>query len=289
MGHMSDVVRCVKCDAEINFWEDKCPVCGTFHSFPNVRKAEQEAPELSRLYDTAIKTSIIRTTDRKVAILKSSTEAGKIVVNTPLDFIYELIKDAKTNYVGYFRQVDAAVRKAAIEQHHIDRSVADNILFPNYLEHMVYAALSNSGVGLSNYGFVAVFLKDAVAPLKVSLLIENSYRFLKKHYKFSRPLPTGCRATWNDRGKLAVIKHGAEISPTTSDDAIKSLILRPGPTLEDDDFIEVHIYDGFDKRAVERVVLNRPFTNPRDQNRWQELTELLTAEGIDFGNVGGAP
>ncbi len=286
---MNDLVRCVNGDADINYWEEKCPLCGTFHSFPNVRKARQEVPALSRLYDAAIAAAIVRTTDQKVTILESWADRGKIVVNTKLDFIYELIKDAKTNYVGYFRQVDAAVRKAAIEQYHVDRSVADNILFPNYLEHITYAALSCSGAGLANYGPIAIILKDAVAPLRVSLLIENSYRFLKKHYKFGQPLPAGYRATWNDRGRLAAIKHAADITPATPDDSINGLILRPGPTIDDDDFMEVHIYDSFDKRAIERVLLNRPLVTLRDQNRWQELTELLAAEGIEFGRAGGTP
>jgi hypothetical protein len=286
---MNDLVRCVKGDADLNYWEEKCPVCGTFHSFPNVRKAQLEIQALSRLYDAAFAAAIVRTTDQKVALLESYADRGHIVVNTKLDFIYEMIKDPRRNYVGYFRQVDSEARKAAIEQHHIDRSVADNILFPKYLEHMVYAALSCNDTGLTNYGPVGLFLKDTVAPLRVSLLIENSFRFLEKYYKFGQPLPAGYRATWNDRGRLAVVKHAADITPATPDDSISSLILRSGPKLDDDDFIEVYIYDGFDKQAIERVVLNQPLVTPRDQQRWQELTELLTADRIDFGKAGGVP
>lgn len=53
--------------------------------------------------------------------------------------------------------------------------------------------------------------------------------------------------------------------------------------------IEVYVYDGFDKQAIERVVLNQPLVTPRDQQRWQELTELLTADRIDYGKAGGVP
>lgn len=239
---MNELVRCVNGDADINYWEEKCPLCGTFHSFPNVRKAQREAQALSRLYDAAIASAILRTTDNKIAVLEACANRGKIVISTELDFIYEMIKDARTNYVGYSRQVDAAVRKAAIEQHHVDRSVADTILFPNYLEHIVYAALSCNGTGLANYGPIGVFLKNAVAPLRVSLLIENSYAFLKKYYKFGQSLPEGYQATWVDRGRLAVIKHAADITPATRDDSIGDLILRPGATRDDDNFIEVYIW-----------------------------------------------
>jgi hypothetical protein len=285
---MDDLVRCVNGDADINYWEEKCPVCGTFHSYPNVRKAQQEARALSRLYDAAVAAAIGRGTEQKVAILESSAENGKIVVSTELDFIYEMIRDPRKNYVGYYRQVAATVRKAAVEQHHVDRSVADNALFPNYAEHIVYAALSCDRAGLVNYGPVAVFLKNAVAPLRVSLLIDNSYQFLKKYYKFGQPLPTGYRATWTDRGRLAVIKCAPNVTPATPDHSLSSLIMRQGATRDDDDFIEAYVYDGFDIRAIERVVLNRPLVGPRDQNRWQELTELLAAEGIDF-SWAGAP
>jgi hypothetical protein len=289
MAATDDLVRCLNGDADINYWEEKCPPCGAFHSYPNVRKAQRESLALSRLYDAAIASAIGRTVDGKVAILESLADSGKIVVNTELDFIHELIKNPRTNYVGYFRQVDAAVRKAAIEQHHVDRSVADNILFPNYLDHMIYAALSCNGTGLPNYGPIGIFLKDVIAPLRVSLLIENSYQFLKRYYRFGQPLPDGCRGTWSDRGRLAVVKHAADITPATPDVSIGGFILRPGPTRDDDDFIEVYIYDGFDKRAIERVILNKPLANSRDQDRWQELTELLAAEGIDFGKAGGTP
>jgi hypothetical protein len=122
---------------------------------------------------------------------------------------------------------------------------------------------------LANYGPIGVFLKNAVAPLRVSLLIENSYAFLKKYYKFGQSLPEGYQATWVDRGRLAVIKHAADITPATRDDSIGDLILRPGATRDDDNFIEVYIYDGFDKRAVERVILNRPLMKPRERMRWQ--------------------
>jgi len=200
-----------------------------------------------------------------------------------------MIRDPKNNYGSYYRLVNAEVRKVAAEQYHIDRSVADDVLFPGYGDHIVYGALSNDDGGLTSYGPVAVFLKAEVTPLRVSLLIENSFQFLKKHYEFRKALPAGYRAVWDDRGILAVVKLGGSLTPATAEAGICELLLQPGSGKDDDDFIEVHIYDGFDKRAVERVVLQRPPMHPHDRNRWLELTELLTAEGISFGVVGAKP
>jgi len=197
-----------------------------------------------------------------------------------------MIKDARINYIGYFRQVDAGVRKAALEQHHVDRAVADNVLFPIYFPRIVYAALSCTDSGLPNYGPIAVFLRESVAPLRATLLIENSFRFLDKHYKYRQPLPAGYFAAWANRAQLAVVKHAANITDAMPDAEVGHMILRPSPDRGDDDFIEVYIYDGFDKRAIDRIVLNETLANPRDQDRWQELTDSLTSEGIEFGSIG---
>jgi hypothetical protein len=200
-----------------------------------------------------------------------------------------MIRDPMRNYISYYRAVDAGVRKAAKEQHHVDRSVADAVLFPEYFPHIVYGALSGDGRGVSNYGPIAVSLKDEVAPLRASLLIENSFRFLTMHFKYQQPLPQGYRAVWSDRSRLAVTKHINNLSNSMSDVDVGKLLLRPGADRSADDFIEVHIYDGFDKRAIERVILDAPLIHPHDQNRWRELKELLVFEKIAVDEFGAAP
>ncbi len=286
---VDDPVRCAQCSAEIEFWQDKCPVCGTFIGFPNVRKAQQEQEVLYELYESAVDLAEARGADGKVKALERHVDGCTIVVNMSVDIIYNMVRDPARNYISYYRLVDAEARKAAKEQHHVDRGVADAALFPKYFGHIVYGALSCDGSGLANYGAIGVSLKDEVAPLRVSLLIENSFHFMKKHFKYGQPLPPGYRAEWTDRARLAVVKHAPSLSPATPDSDINKLILRAGPDRDEDEFIEVHIYDGFDKRAIERIVLDRVPTHPHYQKRWQELKELLVAEKIDFDEAGAKP
>lgn len=288
---MDDPVKCAnpECGAEIEFWQIKCPVCGTPAGYPNVRKAQAEQEALNNFYDAAIVSSNARGANSKVIVLEHQAVAGKIVVNLSVDTVYNMIRNPMLNYVSYYRAVDAGVRKAAKEQHHVDRSVADDALFPNYADHIVYGALSCDGRGVTNYGPIAVSLKDEVAPLRASLLIENSFRFLATHFKPQQPLPQGYRAVWGDRGRLAVVKHATDLSAAMSDSDVNKLILRPGADRNKDDFIEVHLYDGFDKRAVERVFLDAPLIHPHDQNRWRELKELLAFEKVEFDEVGAKP
>ncbi len=286
---MDDPAKCANCSAEIEFWQDKCPVCGTPVSFPNVRKAQSEQETLTGLYDNAVNSAKVRGAQDKVTILERRANATQIVVNMPVDIIYNLIRDPVRNYISYYRLVDAEARKAAKEQHHIDRGEADAALFPKYFDHIVYGALSCDRRGLPNYGAVGALLRDVVAPLRASLLIENSFHFWKKYSKYRQPLPEGYRAIWSDRGRLIVVKHAASLSSATPDSEIGRLIRRPGPDRETDDFVEVHIYDGFDKRAIEYIVLDQIPTHPHDQNRWRELKELLAAEGIDFSEAGASP
>ncbi len=97
---MDDPIKCAVCGAEIEFCLEKCSVCGTFDSYPNVRKARQEEADLTRFYREAESAARLRKVETKTALLEHRARSTKIVVNVEIDVILNMIKDSRTNYVS---------------------------------------------------------------------------------------------------------------------------------------------------------------------------------------------
>jgi hypothetical protein len=268
------------CGADIGFWENCCRVCGEFHSYPNVRKARDEREALLRLYADAMGQAERSGLRGQAARLEKIGLKSRVVVNTDLDTIVFLAQDVRKNYAPYLRQVAAGVRKPAQEQHHRDRRVVDSALFPGYEDKIVFGALTGGWLGLRNYGKVAMFLKEAVAQKRVSLLIENSFKVFDKHFKWGRPFPSGYRAVWDDRSRLIVVKLTERLKANATEDELGGLILRQGASREKDEFIEVHIFDTFDLRAVECVRLMSRLHAKAERKRWRLTRELLEEAGV---------
>jgi hypothetical protein len=116
---------------------------------------------------------------------------------------------------------------------------------------------------------------------------ENSVIFFSKHFRRDLDdeprLPRGYRATWGERGKLCVAKLAERIDAATSPGAYSGLLLRPGSTSEDGDFVEVHVWGPMTIRTVERVISNKPtrHTSRKIKNRATE--QRLTKFGVTLG------
>ncbi len=68
-------------------------------------------------------------------------------------------------------------------------------------------------------------------------------------------LPAGYRATWEERSKLCVAKLGDKIDSHTSASDFPKLLLRQGPTPEEDEFVEVHVGGPVTVRTLDRVIM----------------------------------
>lgn len=275
--------KCIEpgCGAEIQYSEHTCGVCGAFHSYPNVRAAQEERAALLALYNQAKRRSIRNGLNGEVKRLEAVAINSRIVINADIDTVYMLARDSRNNYASYHKLVASGVRKAALQQHHRERAIVDDALFPGYGEQITFGAMTCDGAGLTSYGAIGLFLKGRVAPKRASLLVQNSFDYFKRHFKgLSLPLPAGHRAAWEDRGKLALVKVGDSLHAGMTDGEMGGLVLKPGATRKEDDFIEVHIYDLIDIRAIECAVLMTPLRKKGERGRWKETVELLSAAGV---------
>jgi hypothetical protein len=139
------------------------------------------------------------------------------------------------------------------------RGLADWALFTSYRDKIRFASLSVDGACLPHYGEVSLELSENMIAHRATVFEENSAVFFDRHRDIEPDSFAGHRARWADRGKLALAKHAAELSATSTEADFASVLLRLSPDPahpEDDVFIEVHIYGSLTRRSLSRVTID---------------------------------
>jgi hypothetical protein len=189
---------------------------------------------------------------------------------------------------GKYCNYDQRKRDPAEAQHHADREMVGARLFPMYHQHILYAALSSDGRGLSSYGPVAVRWEVTANYLarRASLLEENSFTFMITMPSVAevRQSRQGYRAIWDDRAKLVTAKLAPRLTSTTSESELSGMLLHAGTNREDDDFVEIYIYadGGIDVRNVNMVTLQQPPMTSAERHRRDLVQEVCAARGVAF-------
>jgi hypothetical protein len=250
------MVICEQCSSEVSETEEKCATCGRFAGAPNVRAAERKEEEeaLESRYLDAINQSYINESNTALMTFDVNMELTCAVVNVDLDFLRQFITDDKMTFSNYDLSVKGQTRKPAKGQHDRHRRTIGAMLFGHYAEQIRYAALSLDGGGLKSFGPYALRLRDVSVAYRASLLEDNSYNFIPKHkLQPGEEIPPGYVASWRERHKLAVAKLAERISASTTEREHPRILLSSKGDRGTDECIEVHIYGGFDNKAIESV------------------------------------
>jgi len=161
-------------------------------------------------------------------------------------------------------------------------------LFPNYGQHIVFAALSTDGAGLGKYGAVAVTWNVSPHYLgrRATLLEENSYVFYER-YKLGALRgpgpPLGFRAVWEDRKWLVVAKIEPSLTTATPGSSLPRLVLSSGVSKMDDTYVEVTIYaddEGLDTLDVAGVKALKVFADADETLAWAHVQEACKRRGV---------
>src|SRR5579871_3239613 len=259
---------CQHCGYAFHETLERCPHCARPGLYANVIAVEkrEEQDELYRRYDAALKDATNRGCAAEVDRLERLVSASDAVIARPLGEMQRLATADNEVYSTFYGLLDAGVRLPKDDDWDVLRRLADESLFPGYREKVRFAALSVDGGGLAGYGDFFMILKSDKIAHRSSVLEENSAIFLKRvGYDVARC--RGFRATWNDRGKLAVAKLAPQVATTTTDTELAALVMRSGSTSADDVFIEVHIWGPATIRSVSRVVATRAGRQARRYNR----------------------
>lgn len=250
---------CPNCDSKeaipAEAW--KCPACRReLPETPNIRaaNASNEIDKLKEREELAAANCTARDCNETLEDFGKTVESASAVICRPIGEIDAMVTENRM-YTGYYRQRDAGLRHSEDNKWDKIRGVADSLVFPNYEKDIIFAALSLNGKGANYYGGHSITLKDKAIMHRASVFEENTTVFCEKHNcGVKNPVPPGYRASWQNKGILAKAKlHPKITSKTTSKDYPNILLKTASGDTDDGDFIEVHIFDGFSRGAIQKI------------------------------------
>lgn len=215
-------------------------------------KKDEEIRAVDERYSAALSTARTRGCLEPCASFERAVrERSHAVVCMPWAVFLDINNDFRKLYTTYTKQVDLGARLAALPEHDIQRRLVETALWGHYGEQVCTAALSLDGSGLSSYGDVFAELDDTCVAYRSAVLETNSYEFVRSHpFSEERNRPAGYLATWENRGKLALVKHVYDIEQSDQDDRFQGILIRSEGERRTDQFMEVHIFGGFNRQAI---------------------------------------
>jgi hypothetical protein len=282
LSGLTSIDSCATCGTTLSATMRYCPTCRTDAGAPNVRKFSTEE------YQNAL---LIRFTNSKLLANTRglatefgnldnivSTKSG-VVVTMPASIARKLFEDSNALYDNYERLVGANARRPADPNNDRQRCSVGALLFGSYANKIVYGVLSLTGEGLPSYGDIHCRLRSITIDKRTSFLETNSFKFIEDHNLTpSRKLPVGYMACWKNRYALVLSKLADSLlAGQTESDWQKLLVYSDGYNRDKDDFIEAHIYENFDRNAIESMVV----CSSKKLSRAQELDRDIALELFD--------
>lgn len=276
---------CGKCGSEISDIEEKCSTCGGHAGPPNVRAAErnEERAALEDRYGKAIENAKANGSHPSLEKFDENMRRTSVVINVDLDFLRHFITNDKAMYSNYNLAVKGEVRKSAAGKDDRHRRTIEAAMFGGFAEEIRYAALSLDGSGLKSWGPYSIKLREVAVSDRSTMLEDNSYSFIPKHgIQPGEDIPPGYVATWRERHKLAVAKLAGQISSGTSEAEYPKILMSNTGDRATDDYVEVHIYGGFDNKAVESVKGSSSVKGKYPRAALSDIKDYLKNAGKDW-------
>lgn len=283
---MTTVFTCPHCSSTdpIPMSSDRCPSCGEALQAPNVRAAGLAAEKvaldkrLAEAEDAASARSCIDVLND----FGNAVGQSEMAICRPIGRIKELVDSSNHLYTTFYNQMSSQQRLP--EENGIDdlRGAVDAKMFPNYPQHIVFGALTLNGVGATGYGGHTMVLKEEMIERRASVFETNTVSFVKKHnIGLSDPILPGYRAQWQDRGKLAKAKLHYKLESNTRPSEYANILLENDNASTEADFVEVHVYRGFNKSAIKKVVFETKGLSKVDDFLIRALKVKLEASKIE--------
>jgi hypothetical protein len=192
-----------------------------------------------------------------IALETMVKDKSGVVISMLARVARNLFEDPNFIYVDYERLVGARARKPANPDNDRRRFAIGGLLFGNYADSIIYGVLSLTGGGLPTYGPIHCRIRSIAIDNRTSFLETNCYKFVRDHSVVTGDkLPVGYMACWDCRHKLVLAKLANSLSKGQTESDWQALLIHSDvQNRENDDFIEAHIYENFDKNAVESMVV----------------------------------
>jgi hypothetical protein len=251
---------CSECGATLSDALRYCSTCQFDAGAPNVRacRTKENLKALTANYEAS---QIQANTNGCASEFHAFEEAIKtksgVVISMPAGTARKLFEDPKSIYSNYEKLVGANVRRPTNSDNNRHRYAVGGILFGSYLNHIIYGALSLTETGLPTYGDVYCRLRSITVKKRTSFLVTNSYKFVSDHNIVAgSKLPVGFMACWDYRHNLVLTKLASSLSIGQTESDWQALLLQSdGKDRKNDNFIEAHIFEGFDGNAIESIMI----------------------------------
>jgi hypothetical protein len=239
-----------------------------------------EVAALDARYDAAVASAIANGTDVIAADLERETTAkSRVVISRDSTEIYRLACGDNQLYATFHSLVEAGFRLPTDSKSDANRPAVDATMFPYYQKEVRFGALTLDDAGLVHYGDCHLILRTTMVEFRTTVFTENTAAFVENNH-FAIPL--GHRATWANRGRLAVAKLASMLKSSTRATDLPAMLKADGATSGDDTFVETHVYGSISIRTVEQVTISRARTRAV---KLSALKEKLNAFGVSFAVV----
>lgn len=271
------------CEAENERNASVCESCGNSLGFVNVNILSdpyfQEGIEKRyAAAKTPLSNSEVQRFEEVIA------REGKAVINMDYGLVQELVNKNKA-YISYQRGVEKGfVSKKEFEKDRF-RCMAEAAFYGIDGRSIVYAALALDDVGVTSYGDVSVVLQTKRIENRTTFFEKDTLvlfsELVRKGWLVDEIIPSGHCGTWNERSKMAVIKHGAEVEPSHQIADLAALILKSDGDGTNDEFIELHIFNTVKPAAFEKVVFYKKPVKAYKQIQFKIFESKLTSLNIE--------
>jgi len=274
---------CAYCGLPVPLEWNLCPHCARPSLYPNVRAAEQptERAALAKRYQAAVEDAESRGCGEVVRSFEKASGVSQAVIARSLDEVKRLVGSPRQLYATYHQLLDAEVQLPHGDEWDPLRRLADEKLFPGQREKIRFAALSLDGAGVPGFGECSLVLREEMIAHRASVFEGNSALLLAR---WAYNLLAGFRATWSERALLCVAKLSGRLLPATAEAEFAEILLQPGATPDEEDFIEVQVWGSMSAGTFARVLYMRPAGTPRSRSKTiaKDLRARLAKVGLDL-------
>lgn len=257
---------------------DRCPHCARPSYFPNVDVASDpsEIAALDERYTAAMAGAAANGTGAIAGDLEQQTSSkSRVVISRDSAEILRLASSENEVYSTFYGLVEDGLRLPNGSDWDAVRPIVDSATFPYYRRDVRFGALTLGDDGVRHYGDCHMILKTDMIDFRTTFFSENTAAFLVKHHFV---IPRGHRATWSQRGRLAVAKLAALLTPSTTASDLAAILKGDGQT-QNEPFVEAHVYGPVTIRTVEQVSIGR---NGGRAVRLRALKEKLDKYGVRY-------
>lgn len=278
--------KCKSCTKPIAVDILICGHCDVQAEYPNVRYAQRlgEKRGLTRRLKKAKEEVAKNGTAAEHAVLMTQVGASALVINRHLSHLRDWLDRNDKLYVNFYRKKAEGVPWTE-DEWNMQRIAAESAISPYFFTALNIAAITTTDEGLSYYGAYSIFIREDEIAHRTTVFEENPFYFNRRHKVIAgRMPPSGYRAQWKDRDKLASAKLSKKLKKGMTSAQIDELVMQRQRARANCDFIEAHVYGEIPASAITQVVGPRPVLGG-DRQIWNSLKRQLKLLGATVSEM----